>query len=73
MDMEKNRRNSQLCENISRWFDESSKKGYLPDLGDENIAVSASFDFSPQDASYSADTAVFTASLAVLYYRTKSL
>lgn len=73
VDMEKNRKNSQLCENISRWFEENGKKGHLPDLGDENIAVSASFEFSSQDASYSADTAVFTASLAVLYYKTKSL
>jgi len=70
VDMEKNRKNSQLCENISRWLDENSKKGILPDLGEKNIAVSASLEFSPQDASYSADTAIFTADIAVLYYKT---
>lgn len=73
VDMEKNRKNSQLCENVSRWFDDNSKKGILPDLGEKNIAVSVSLEFSHNDASYSADTAVFAASLAVLYYKTKSL
>lgn len=73
VDMKKNQKNSQLCENISRWFDDNSKRGILPDLGDRNIAVSVSAEFSPQAASYSADTAVFTAEISVLYYKTKSL
>ena len=73
VDMRKNQKNSQLCENISRWFEDNSKRGILPDLGDMNIAVSVSVEFSPEVASYSADTAVFTATIAVLYYKTKSL
>lgn len=72
IEMNKNRKNSQLCENISRWFEDNSKMGSLPDLGDKNIAVSVSVEFS-SDTSCSADTAVFTADVAVLYYKTKSL
>ncbi len=73
VDMGKNQKNGQLCENISRWFEDNRKRGILPELGDMNIAISVSAEFSPEEASYSADTAVFTAEISVLYYKTKSL
>lgn len=73
VDMEKNRKNSQLCENISDWFLKNSASGDLPELGEKNIAISSVAEFLRDDVTYLADTVVFTANVAVLYYKTKSL
>ena len=72
VDMEKNLKNCELLENISNWFLMNSKEGILPEF--KNVeAISVSADFSENAAVYSADTVVYTASVAVLYYKTKSL
>jgi len=71
VDMEKNLNNRRLAEDISRWFSENNEKRILPELFPER-AISVSADFSAENASYSADTVVYTALVAVLYYKTKS-
>lgn len=63
MDMEKNLENCRLTENISKWFLENRAEGF----------VSVSVDFSAEGAQYSADTVVYTARVAVVHYKTKSL
>ena len=72
VDMEKNLDNCKLLENIGQWFSDSSARGILPGLSD-GIAVSVSADFPEGDAVFLADTAVYTAKVAVLYYKTMSL
>jgi|GEM_PF-2896714 len=72
VDKSKNRANSILLKNIEEWFLQNSSKGILPELGEEKIPVSVSADFSRDNVTYLADTAVFTANVAVLYYKTKS-
>lgn len=72
VDMEKNLDNCRLMENISQWFSDSSARGILPGLSD-GIAISVTADFSDNNAVFLADTAVYTAKVAVLYYKTKSL
>lgn len=71
-DMEKNIDNSGLLENVSRWFSQNNTRGILPELGENGVAISISADFSKEPGVYLADTAVYTAQVAVLYYREKS-
>lgn len=72
VDMEKNLDNCKLLEKISSWFSDSSARGILPGLSD-GIAISVAADFSDDNAVFLADTVVYTAKVAVLYYKTKSL
>lgn len=72
IDMEKNRKNSELLKNISGWFAENNAMGILPELDEDKIAISVSVEFLKDNVSYSADTAVFTADITILYYKTKS-
>ena len=72
VDMERNLDNCRLLENVGQWFSDSSARGILPALSD-GIAISATVEFSQNDAVFLADTAVYTANVAVLYYKTKSL
>jgi len=73
IDMEKNLKNSELLKNVSDWFLKNSERGILPDLGEDKIAISLKVDFMQDKVTYLADTAVFTANITVLYYKTKSL
>lgn len=72
IDMEKNRKNSELLKNISDWFLNNSSSGILPELDEDKIPISVSADFLKDKVTYLADTAVFTADIAILYYKTKS-
>ncbi len=72
MDMERNLDNCRLLENIRKWFSDNSAGGILPALSG-GIAISATAEFSQEDAVFLADTAVYTVRVAVLYYKTKSL
>ena len=72
VDMEKNLDNCRFLENVRQWFSDSSARGILPGLLD-GIAVSATAEFSEENAVFLADTAIYTAKVAVLYYKTKSL
>ncbi|MBQ3181136.1 MAG: hypothetical protein IJB50_00010 [Clostridia bacterium] len=73
VDMEKNLKNSELIKNVSDWFLKNSERGILPDLGEDKIAISLLADFMRDKVTYLADTAVYTANITVLYYKTKSL
>jgi len=73
IDMEKNLKNSELIKNVSDWFLKNSERGILPDLGEDKITISLTVDFVQDKVIYLADTAVFTANITVLYYKTKSL
>ena len=72
IDMENNRKNSELLKNISGWFLDNSSKGILPELDEDKISISVSADFLKDKVTYLADTAVFSADITVLYYKTKS-
>lgn len=72
IDMEKNRKNSELLKNISNWFLNNSLKGLLPELDEDKISISISADFLKDKVTYLADTAVFSADITILYYKTKS-
>lgn len=73
VDMDNNLENSRLIKNIEEWFAKNSAKGILPELDESKIPISVAVEFLRDDAVYLADTAVFTANVAVLYYKTKSL
>lgn len=73
IDMEKNLKNSELIKNVSEWFLKNSQKGILPELTSDKIAISISANFLQDKITYLADTAVYTAEIDVLYYKTKSL
>lgn len=72
MDMNKNLDNCRLMENVSKWFADNSARGILPELSG-GIAVSAGAEFSHENVVYTADTVVYTAKIAILYYKAKSL
>lgn len=73
VDMEKNLKNSELIKNVSEWFLTNSERGILPELDEDKIAISLSTEFLQDKVTYLADTAVYTANITVLYYKTKSL
>lgn len=73
VDMGKNLKNSELIKNISSWFSKNSERGILPELDEDKIAISLSAEFLQDRVTYLTDTAVYTANITVLYYKTKSL
>ena len=72
IEMEKNTKNSELLKNISDWLLNNSAKGVLPELDEDKIPISVSAEFLKDKVTYLADTAVFNADIAILYYKTKS-
>lgn len=73
IDMNKNLRNSGLINDISEWFLKNSERGILPEFSADKIPISFRVDFLKDDVIYSSDTAIFTADITVVYYKTKSL
>ncbi len=73
VDMEQNLTNSELMKRVSSWFLNNSKRGILPELEADKIAISLSAEFLQNKTAYLADTAVYTANINVLYYKTNSL
>ena len=73
VDMNSNLLNSRLIKSIEEWFTKNSANGILPELDESKIPISIGVKFSRDETVYLADTAVFSADVAVLYYKTKSL
>ncbi len=73
VDMNNNLANSRLIKNVEEWFTKNSERGILPELDEDKIPISAGIKFLNDKAVYLADTAVFTADVTILYYKTKSL
>lgn len=72
VDMNNNLANSRLTENVEKWFIKNSEGGILPELDEDKIAISIKLNFLKDEAVYLADTAVFTADMTILYYKTKA-
>ena len=73
VDTERNLGNSGKIENITEWFSKNAERGILPELSDGKIAISVSAEFLQNKITYLADTAVYTANIEVLYYKTNSI
>ncbi len=73
VDMDENLKNSELLTNISKWFFYNNERGILPELAEDKIAISASADFLRDEVTHLADTAVYTAEIVLVYYKTRSL
>lgn len=73
IDSSDNVKNSELVKNVTDYFLKNNERGILPELSADEIPVSVSCDFLQNDVTYLADTVIYTANVAVLYYKTKSL
>ncbi len=73
VDMSSNLQNSRLIEDVEEYFRKCSANGVLPELDDGKIPISVAVEFLTDKTVYLADTVVFTADVAVLYYKNKSL
>lgn len=73
VDANENLKNSELIKSITEWLVKNSERGILPSLDADKIPISISAQFMQGSTTYLADTAVYTANIKVLYYKTKSL
>ena len=73
IDSKDNINNSELIKNVTEYFQKNNERGILPELSEDKIPVSAACEFSHNNVTYLADTAVYTAKLVIVYYKTKSL
>lgn len=73
IDMNKNLKNSEVINNVSEWFLKNSERGILPELSKDKIPISFAVEFLCDDVTYSSDTAIYTAEVTAVYYKTKSL
>ena len=73
IDTDNNIKNSEIIKNITKWFLQNNERGILPELQSDEIPISVKCNFLHNDVTHLADTAIYTANIAVLYYKTKSL
>ena len=73
IDSMNNINNSRFIKNLTDWFLKNNERGVLPELSADKIPISVMCDFQQDKVTYLADTAIFTADITVLYYKTKSL
>ena len=71
IDKMKNYENSLLCESIKSWAEKNTKSGVLPEFSDDKIPVSLQIQFMQGNVSYFSDTAVYTAEIVLVFYKTR--
>lgn len=71
IDKDRNCETAELLENIENWVKDRSSLGILPELSEDKIPISVELTFLRDKVSHSSDTAVYTADIALIFYKAK--